>query len=84
MVRSPSRVRPSNKAELGVNGFGYFCRNKSGSAAGPNPGITKNLVPTIVGQPHSVGVFGLQRFLRKNPGWNPEKNVGNDRIEETF
>jgi hypothetical protein len=26
-------------AELGVNGFGHFDRNQSGSAAGPKPGI---------------------------------------------
>ena len=32
-----TRVRPIQCARLGVNGFGYFCRNKSGSAAGPNP-----------------------------------------------
>ncbi len=29
-------------AGLGVNGFGHFCRNKSGSAAGPKPGNTEN------------------------------------------
>ena len=28
-------------AELGVNGFGYFCQNKSGSAAGTKPDIEK-------------------------------------------
>ena len=32
----------SNKAKLGVNGFGHFGRNQSGSAAGTNPGITEN------------------------------------------
>ena len=26
----------------GQHGFGYFCRNKSGSAAGPKPGNTEN------------------------------------------
>ena len=29
-------------ARLGVNGFGHFDRNQSGSAAGPNPGNTEN------------------------------------------
>ncbi len=29
-----------NLAGLGVNGFVHFCRNKSGSAAGPKPGNT--------------------------------------------
>ncbi|GJL60068.1 MAG: hypothetical protein NPIRA03_29250 [Nitrospirales bacterium] len=29
---------PPNLAGLGVNGFGHFCRNKSGSAAGPKHG----------------------------------------------
>ena len=28
-------------ARLGVNGFGHFDRNQSGSAAGPKPGMTK-------------------------------------------
>jgi hypothetical protein len=28
-------------AREGVIGFGYFCRNKSGSAAGPKPGNTR-------------------------------------------
>ncbi|HSF08202.1 MAG TPA: hypothetical protein VLA60_02245, partial [Nitrospirales bacterium] len=28
----------SNVAGLGVIGFGYFCRTKSSSAAGPKPG----------------------------------------------
>ncbi len=32
----------SNEAGRGVNGFGYFYRNKSGSAAGPKPGNTEN------------------------------------------
>ena len=30
-----------HEAGLGVNGFGYFCRNKRASAAGPNPGNTE-------------------------------------------
>jgi len=30
-----------NEAGRGVTGFGYFCRNKSGSAVGPNPGNTE-------------------------------------------
>ncbi len=29
----------SDVAELGVNGFGSFCRNKRTSASGPRPGI---------------------------------------------
>ncbi|MEO8326237.1 MAG: hypothetical protein ABI618_10325, partial [Nitrospirota bacterium] len=29
-----------NEARRGVNGFGHFCRNKSGSAAGPKPDLT--------------------------------------------
>ncbi len=37
----------SNAAELGVNGFGSFCRDKRILAAGPNPGIYRefNLFP---------------------------------------
>jgi hypothetical protein len=32
-------------AREGVIGFGYFCRNKSGSAAGPKPGNTRTCQP---------------------------------------
>ena len=31
----------------GQHGFGYFCRNKSGSAAGPNPGLSKHQGQTV-------------------------------------
>ena len=39
LARSPSfAVVQSNETGRGVTGFGYFCRNKSGSAAVTNPG----------------------------------------------
>ena len=42
LARPPSLASISfHKAGRGVTGFGYFCRNKSGSAAGPNPGNTE-------------------------------------------
>jgi len=59
---------PSNNAELGVNGFGAFCRNKRASAAGPKPGITKNLMHPIVEQTHSTW-FTYQQFLSENSRW---------------
>ena len=31
----------SDETARGVNGFVHFCRNKSGSAAGPKPGISR-------------------------------------------
>ena len=40
LVRPPKTgVRPLHEARRGVNGFAHFCQNKSGSAAGPKPGI---------------------------------------------
>ena len=40
---------PSYEARRGVNGFGHFCRNKSGSPAGAKPGNTEKHVHTRVG-----------------------------------
>ncbi len=43
----------------GQNGFGYFCRNKSGSSRGAKPGIkSKKQVPAI---------FAVQNLSHKNP-----------------
>ena len=49
------------EAGWGVNGFGYFCRNKSGSAAGPNPGNTDNPGDTGVQHKRSAS-FTDHRF----------------------
>ena len=40
--------RPSFEVRRGVTGFGYFCRNKSGSPAGAKPGNTKKRMNTRV------------------------------------
>ena len=50
-----------HEAGRGVNGFGYFCRNKSGSAAGPNPGNTEKHSDTGVRYQMS-NAFTDQRF----------------------
>lgn len=39
---------PTNVAGLGVNGFGYFPRKESNSAAGTKPGNTNNQLGTMV------------------------------------
>jgi len=84
LVRHPPLASvPSNKAELGVNGFGSFCRNKRASSAGAKPGNTKNLVHPIVEQTHSTW-FTYEHFLEKTQDGFPIKNVGNDRIGGTF
>ncbi len=43
LARLPSFASDqSDEAGRGVTGFAHFCRNKSGSAAGPKPGNTKH------------------------------------------
>ncbi len=44
-LRRLASVR-SHEARRGVSGFGYFCRNKSGSSAGAKPGNTEPHVET--------------------------------------
>ncbi len=44
-------VPPSYEPRRGVTGFGHFCRNKSGSAAGPKPGNTEHHVDTKLEPP---------------------------------
>ena len=36
----------SDEPGRGVTGFGHFCRNQSGSAAGPNPGNSEHHADT--------------------------------------
>ena len=43
LARSPSFAAvQSNETGRGIHGFGYFCRNKSGSAAGRTPATIMN------------------------------------------
>ena len=60
----------NNEAERGVTGFGYFCRNKSGSAAGPTPGNTEKHGNTGVRYQRS-DAFTEQRF-------------SNGKLQDTF
>ena len=55
---------PSNEACLGVNGFGYFPRKESHSAAGPRPSNTENYLDICV-DTHIVESSTAQRFVRK-------------------
>jgi len=51
LARPPSLASISfQKAALGVNGFGYFCQNKSGSPAGAKPGFTEKRISASVVQ----------------------------------
>ena len=67
---------PSNEARRGVNGFGPFCRNKRGSAAGPRSGANKFC--TLVNR---LGTFLLQGNVydvkRRSQSSLPQKNRRN-------
>jgi len=64
-----------------VNGFVYFRRNESKSAAAPRPGITEKHMHIIVEQTLSRCSTYQPKLTDKKPDGFPINNVGNDGVK---
>ncbi len=63
-------------ARLGVNGFGYFPRKESNSAAGPKPGITEKKLDAVI-----YSIIDQRFFDGRNADGFLIENVGNAVVD---